>query len=78
MRHALIDHSHASSLPRAAMGPATRLDWWAARRLQEAIRPAAVRVVLWDGRSPFDGGPAIGDLVVHNRRALLEIGRAHV
>jgi cyclopropane-fatty-acyl-phospholipid synthase len=71
MRQALIDPSQASSWPQPAMGHATRWDRWAAARLQDAIRSTNVRIELWDGSSPFAGGPAIGDLVVRDRRALL-------
>jgi cyclopropane-fatty-acyl-phospholipid synthase len=41
--------------------------------LQDSIRAADVRVELWDGSSPFEGGPAIGDLVIRDRRALLSL-----
>ncbi|HEX8029737.1 MAG TPA: cyclopropane-fatty-acyl-phospholipid synthase family protein [Vicinamibacterales bacterium] len=70
MRHALIDHSPASPWPQPATSSATRWDRWAARHLQDAIRPTNVRIELWDGSSPFAGEPAIGDLVVRTRRAL--------
>jgi cyclopropane-fatty-acyl-phospholipid synthase len=71
MRQALIDRSHSGSWPAPAMPGPGRLDRWAAARLQRAIRAAAVRIVLWDGSSPFDGDTAIGDLVIRDRRTLL-------
>jgi cyclopropane-fatty-acyl-phospholipid synthase len=48
------------------------LDRWLARRVQGIIEPAAVRLILWDGSSPYlsDREP-IGDLIVRNRRTLL-------
>jgi cyclopropane-fatty-acyl-phospholipid synthase len=71
MRDALIEHSQAASWPQPAPGQAHGWDRWAAARLQNAIRPANVRIELWDGSSPFEGGAALGDLVVRDRRALL-------
>ena len=55
-------------------GPVSRtglLDRWIARRLQQTIASASVRLELWDGSSPFDGSrPPIGSLVLRDRRAL--------
>ena len=71
MRTTLIDQSSARAWPGAARGRAGRWDRWAAGCLQRVIRAAGVRVELWDGSSPFGDGPAIGDLVIRDRRTLL-------
>lgn len=71
MRGTLIDRSGARAWPRPAIRPARGWDRWAAGHLQRAIRAADVRVEMWDGSSPFGGGPAIGDLVIRDRRTLL-------
>jgi cyclopropane-fatty-acyl-phospholipid synthase len=71
MRPTLIDRSSAGAWPRTDRHAAGRFDRWAAANLQRAIRPAGVRVELWDGTSPFEGGAATGDLVIRDRRALL-------
>jgi cyclopropane-fatty-acyl-phospholipid synthase len=47
-------------------------DRWLASRVQQTITPGAVRLELWDRTSPYDSTlPAVGDLVVHDRRALI-------
>ena len=47
-------------------------DRWLASRVQRTIAPGAVRLELWDRSSPYDAPrPAVGDLVVHDRKALL-------
>jgi cyclopropane-fatty-acyl-phospholipid synthase len=47
-------------------------DRWLADRVQRMIEPAAVRLELWDGSSAYSGTrPAIGDLLVADRRTLL-------
>ena len=47
-------------------------DRWLASRVQRTIIPGAVRLELWDRTSPYDSTrPAVGDLVVHDRKALL-------
>jgi len=47
-------------------------DRWVARRVQQTIAPAGVRLELWDRSSPYDSDrPPVGDLVVHDRRALV-------
>ena len=47
-------------------------DRWLAARVQHTIAPAAVRLELWDRSSPYvESRPAVGDLVVHDRRTLL-------
>ncbi|HEX7087360.1 MAG TPA: cyclopropane-fatty-acyl-phospholipid synthase family protein [Vicinamibacterales bacterium] len=50
----------------------TRVDRWLATRLQQRIRPSAVRLVLWDGQ-PAGAAPerAIGDLYIRDRATLL-------
>jgi cyclopropane-fatty-acyl-phospholipid synthase len=52
--------------------PARIFDRWLAARLQGAIAPAAVRLELWDGSSPYsrDTSP-IGSVLVHDRAALI-------
>ena len=48
------------------------LDRWVAARVQRTIAPAAVRLELWDGSSPYDASRhPIGDLIVGDRRTLL-------
>jgi len=48
------------------------LDRWLAARVQRSIEPAAVRLELWDGSSPYDASRhPIGDLIVGDRRTLL-------
>lgn len=71
MRNTLIDQGRARAWPGPAMRRAGSWDRWAAGRLQRVIRAAGVRVELWDGSSLFGPGPAIGDLVIRDRRALL-------
>jgi len=52
--------------------PARIFDRWLAVRLQRAIAPAAVRLELWDGSSPYsiDTSP-IGSVLVLDRAALI-------
>ena len=71
MRNTPIDHSSARAWPAPAIRRASKWDRWASSRLQRAICAADVRVELWDGSSPFGDRPAIGDLVIRDRRALL-------
>jgi cyclopropane-fatty-acyl-phospholipid synthase len=60
---------------RAAGASGRRATWsdrWVARRVQQTIAPANVRLELWDRSSPYDAArPPIGDLVVHDRRTLV-------
>ena len=50
----------------------TTLDRWLASRVQRAIDPAPVRLVLWDGVPPTgEPGGHVGDLIVRDRRTLL-------
>jgi cyclopropane-fatty-acyl-phospholipid synthase len=52
--------------------PAGIFDRWLAARLQRAIAPAAVRLELWDGSSPYSGDASpIGSVLVHDRAALI-------
>jgi cyclopropane-fatty-acyl-phospholipid synthase len=61
-----------TQLPVRARASATRIDRWLAARVQQTIDPAPVRVVLWDSTSPYHGpDPPLGDLVLHDRGALL-------
>lgn len=61
-----------SDKPASSAHRAGRIDRWMASHLQRAIGPAAVRLELWDGSSPYrESTPPIGSLVVHDRRALL-------
>lgn len=70
--HTLIAHSRTRVLPARASHRVGSWDRWAAGHLQRSIQAANVRVELWDGSSPSGNrAPAIGDLVVHDRRALL-------
>jgi cyclopropane-fatty-acyl-phospholipid synthase len=47
-------------------------DAWLAGRVQRSIEDAAVRLELWDGSSPYRSPRSpVGDLVVHDRPALL-------
>jgi cyclopropane-fatty-acyl-phospholipid synthase len=48
-----------------------RLDRWLGELLQRSIEAASVRLVLWDGQSPYRRAECLGDLVVRDRRALL-------
>jgi cyclopropane-fatty-acyl-phospholipid synthase len=50
----------------------TFVDRWLAARVQASIRPARIRLELWDGSSTYaDAAPPIGDLVVHDRSTLI-------
>jgi cyclopropane-fatty-acyl-phospholipid synthase len=47
-------------------------DRWLAAWLQRVIEPAAVRLELWDGSSPYSGSQTpIGSVLLHDRRALI-------
>ena len=51
---------------------ASAADRWMAVQVQRTIQHVGVRLELWDGWSAYDGPhPAVGDLVVYDRRALL-------
>ena len=60
--------------PSTLQTPARIFDRWLATRLQRVIAPAAVRLELWDGSSPYshDESP-IGSVVVHDRATLLAL-----
>src|SRR5215813_9925703 len=52
--------------------PARIFDRWLAAHLQRAIAPAAVRLELWDGSSPYSGDTSpIGSVLMHDRAALI-------
>lgn len=71
-QHTLINHSRSRPLTVRASRRVSSWDRWAAGHLQRSIQAADVRVVLWDGSSlSGTSAPAIGDLVLHDRRALL-------
>lgn len=58
--------------PAVMQPPAKFFDRWVATRLQRVIAPAAVRLELWDGSSPYSSDkPPIGSLLVHDRGTLL-------
>jgi cyclopropane-fatty-acyl-phospholipid synthase len=69
MRTTLIEHSGGRTWPRTTQRT-HQWDRWAAAALASTIRPANVRVELWDGTT-VGSHDAIGDLVVRDRRALL-------
>ena len=49
----------------------TFIDGWLAALVQRTIQDAPVRLVLWDGSSPYTGAAApVGDLIVRDRSAL--------
>jgi len=51
--------------------PLHAVDRWLAARLQATIAPASIGVELWDGSTTGPPGQAIGDLLIHDRGALL-------
>lgn len=59
--------------PRGVEGPHVHfVDRRLAAWVQRTIEPVAVRLELWDGSSPYGAlSPPIGDVIVHDRRALL-------
>lgn len=57
----------------SAIREGQRLTWfdrWLADRVQRTIQHAEVRLVLWDGSSPFRSRQSIGELIVRDRRTL--------
>src|SRR5262245_47707048 len=68
-----MQRSHVVDAYPAPIHPPARIfDRWLAARLQRAIAPAAVRLELWDGSSPYSGDvPPIGAVLVHDRAALI-------
>jgi cyclopropane-fatty-acyl-phospholipid synthase len=68
-----MQRSHVvDAYPTTLQPPARIFDRWLAGRLQRAIAPAAVRLELWDGSSPYsrDTSP-IGSVLVHDRATLI-------
>jgi cyclopropane-fatty-acyl-phospholipid synthase len=58
--------------PVASARRARAIDRWLAGRLQRAITPAAVRLELWDGSSPYDAAETpVGSLLIRDRRTLI-------
>ena len=58
--------------PAAARGRSSSIDRWVAAQVQRTIEHVGVRLELWDGWTAYRGPhPPVGDLVVHDRRALL-------
>jgi cyclopropane-fatty-acyl-phospholipid synthase len=50
----------------------TSADRWLLRRIREAVQPARLRFVLWDGFAlPAEPGSEVATLVIHTRRALV-------
>ena len=50
----------------------TAIDRWVADAFQEWLRPANLRLELWDGSSPWHSKTTpVGDVVVRDRRALV-------
>jgi cyclopropane-fatty-acyl-phospholipid synthase len=63
-----------TSVPPASTSirPTTAFDRALAARVQRSIADSTVRLELWDRSSPYDPSrPSVGDLVVHDRRALI-------
>ena len=61
-----------SDKPAASVRRASAIDRWLVAHLQRVITPAAVRLELWDGSSPYnDSSPPLGTLVIHDRRTLV-------
>jgi len=58
--------------PAASVRHSGRIDRWLVAHLQRSIAPAAVRLELWDGSSPYDDSATpLGSLVIHDRRTLI-------
>ncbi len=51
----------------------TPVDRWLAGKLQRSLAPSGVGVQLWDGTSLLPAGAHIGDLLIHDRRALVAL-----
>jgi cyclopropane-fatty-acyl-phospholipid synthase len=63
----------ADTLPQAdeRSRPVRWIDRWLAERVQQTIRPAAIRLELWDRTSPYRSTqPPEGSLIVRDRRTL--------
>jgi cyclopropane-fatty-acyl-phospholipid synthase len=51
--------------------PSTALDRWALGRIQQTVRSARIRFVLWDGfELPAASGPPVATLIIKSRAAL--------
>lgn len=58
--------------PAASLRRAGRFDRWLVARLQRHISPAAVRLELWDGSSPYEhAATPLGTVVIGDRRTLI-------
>jgi len=58
--------------PATSVRRARAFDRWLVAHLQRIITPAAVRLELWDGSSPYDNSAtAVGSVVIHDRRTLI-------
>ena len=74
VRHEVESAGSPIERARDAGAHANGLDRWVAARLQRAIEPAAVRLELWDGTSPYGAIESpIGDLIVADRSTLLRL-----
>jgi cyclopropane-fatty-acyl-phospholipid synthase len=67
-----IDQLLRRDQPAASVRHSGRIDRWLVAHLQRSIAPAAVRLELWDGSSPYhDSATPLGSLVIHDRRTLI-------
>jgi cyclopropane-fatty-acyl-phospholipid synthase len=67
-----IEQLFHSDKPAASVRRTGRIDRWLVAHLQRSIAPAAVRLELWDGRSPYDDSATpLGSLVIRDRRTLI-------
>jgi cyclopropane-fatty-acyl-phospholipid synthase len=58
--------------PAASLRQAGRFDRWLVAYMQRRITPAAVRLELWDGSSPYDSSATpLGTVVIGDRRTLI-------
>jgi hypothetical protein len=58
--------------PATSVRRARAFDRWLVAHLQRIIIPAAVRLELWDGSSPYDNSAtAVGSVVIRDRRTLI-------
>jgi cyclopropane-fatty-acyl-phospholipid synthase len=68
-RSQVVDAFGATTQPRARV-----FDRRLGARIQRVIEPAAVRLELWDGSSPYSGSRTpIGGVLVHDRTTLLRL-----
>jgi cyclopropane-fatty-acyl-phospholipid synthase len=71
-----VQQFHPSTVPTRSAGiaalPSTALDRWALGRIQQTVRSARIRFVLWDGyERPAVGGSPVATLIIKSRSALL-------